>query len=146
MKSIKTIFFSLAAFVLLISLDQFSKYIIRQRGGFYICNPNIAFGIEIRPILFWIFWGIIIMVVFWRLKKEASCGNEWAGTLHITALLLILAGALSNMIDRIALGCVTDFIDLKTYLPVDMAWPVFNLADMFIVIGAVLSLVKMKKI
>jgi len=45
------------------------------------------------------------------------------------ALGLILGGSLGNLIDRLLLGYVTDFIDLRV-------WPVFNLADASIVIGA----------
>jgi signal peptidase II len=42
-----------------------------------------------------------------------------------------MGGAVSNIIDRILSGCVIDFIDLRL-------WPVFNLADTFIVIGAII--------
>jgi signal peptidase II len=44
------------------------------------------------------------------------------------ALGLVIGGSVSNLIDRVRLGHVTDFLDL-TY------WPAFNLADSFIVIG-----------
>jgi len=44
------------------------------------------------------------------------------------ALGLVLGGSLSNLIDRVRLGRVTDFLDLE-------AWPAFNLADSFIVVG-----------
>jgi signal peptidase II len=44
------------------------------------------------------------------------------------ALGLVLGGSISNLIDRVRLGHVTDFLDL-------VAWPAFNLADTFIVVG-----------
>jgi signal peptidase II len=44
------------------------------------------------------------------------------------ALGLLIGGSTSNLIDRIRLGHVTDFLDLRW-------WPAFNLADSFIVIG-----------
>ena len=47
------------------------------------------------------------------------------------ALGLVIGGSLSNLIDRIRLGHVTDFLDFKY-------WPAFNLADSFIVIGVVM--------
>lgn len=50
------------------------------------------------------------------------------------ALGLILGGALGNLIDRIRLGYVIDFIDLRW-------WPVFNLADSAIVLGVCLLLI-----
>ena len=44
------------------------------------------------------------------------------------ALGLVLGGSIANLIDRVRLGHVTDFLDL-------VAWPAFNLADTFIVVG-----------
>jgi signal peptidase II len=49
------------------------------------------------------------------------------------ALGLLVGGSLSNLIDRIRLGHVTDFLDLRF-------WPAFNLADTFIVIGVAILL------
>lgn len=47
------------------------------------------------------------------------------------SLSLILAGALGNLIDRVRLGAVIDFIDFKI-------WPVFNIADSSITIGTII--------
>jgi signal peptidase II len=44
------------------------------------------------------------------------------------ALGLVVGGSIANLIDRVRLGHVTDFLDL-------VAWPAFNLADTFIVFG-----------
>lgn len=131
----------------LIIIDQLSKYLIRHFGGFYICNPNIAFGIKMPEILLWIFWLAIIIIVFALLvSKLKSCQTSDVPRLHnlsdircpSASLVLILSGAVSNVIDRLYFGCIIDFIDLKI-------WPVFNLADGFIVIGAVLILIKILK-
>jgi signal peptidase II len=117
----------------LIFIDQFSKYIIRLRrladGGFYICNKNIAFGIQIPDFLFWLFWVAVAIVLVWNVYKKHFL-------LSPLSFLLILSGAISNIIDRIYLGCIVDFIDLKF-------WPVFNLADVFITIGAIMLISKM---
>jgi signal peptidase II len=48
---------------------------------------------------------------------------------------MIMGGALGNAIDRAVAGSVTDFIDLRW-------WPVFNVADSFIVVGAAVSAVR----
>jgi signal peptidase II len=49
------------------------------------------------------------------------------------ALGLVIGGSLSNLVDRVRLHHVTDFIDLKY-------WPAFNLADTFIVVGVTILL------
>jgi len=49
------------------------------------------------------------------------------------ALGLVIGGSLSNLVDRVRLGHVTDFLDLKW-------WPAFNLADSFIVVGVAILL------
>jgi signal peptidase II len=49
---------------------------------------------------------------------------------------MILGGAIGNALDRAVAGSVTDFIDLRW-------WPIFNLADSFIVVGAVTSALRL---
>jgi signal peptidase II len=49
------------------------------------------------------------------------------------ALGLVIGGSVSNLIDRVRLGHVTDFLDFKY-------WPAFNLADSFIVVGVAILL------
>ena len=49
------------------------------------------------------------------------------------ALGLVIGGSISNLADRVRLGYVTDFLDLRY-------WPAFNLADSFIVIGVAILL------
>jgi len=111
---------------LLVLIDQISKYIIRRTGGFYICNKNIAFGIAIPNFLFWVFWIVIIFYLSFLIYRKYQAPEA-------KFYVLILAGAFGNIIDRLRLGCITDFIDLKF-------WPVFNLADSFITIGVLLLL------
>ncbi len=118
-------------FASLIIIDQFSKYLIRHFGGFYICNKNIAWGIEIPGMLFWGFWITIIAILLLAIWKRRFMPG-------ILCLMLILSGAISNIIDRLCCGCVTDFISLGF-------WPVFNLADSFIVLGGILLLAKYLK-
>jgi signal peptidase II len=49
------------------------------------------------------------------------------------ALGLLIGGSVSNLIDRVRLGHVTDFLDVGS-------WPAFNLADSFIVVGVAILL------
>lgn len=56
--------------------------------------------------------------------------------LGVIAGLLILGGGIGNMIDRIRLGYVVDMFDLQLF-----SYPIFNLADCFVVVGAILGAV-----
>lgn len=108
----------------LIAIDQLSKYTVRAGGASYICNSGIAFGLPLPAFLFWTFWSAAIALLFVVLyRKNLAYGPFFA--------ILILAGALSNILDRAQFGCVTDFIDIKF-------WPIFNLADIYITIGVIL--------
>lgn len=74
--------------------------------------------------------GIISFLVIW-LKKEPS-------PLVRVALGFIIGGAIGNLIDRIRLGAVFDFLDFHI---ADAHWPAFNVADSFICIGAIIIIV-----
>ncbi len=54
---------------------------------------------------------------------------------YVVAFSLILGGAIGNLIDRIMIGYVIDFVDFRV-------WPVFNVADSAITIGAALILIR----
>jgi len=140
---------------LLILIDQLSKYIIRTSGGFYICNKGIAFGLNFFWIAFILLLIIILFVIHQITKSKFPISNKipkpkclirnlsirhfirnWKLEIGnrlwiILPVSLIVTGGVSNLIDRLHYGCVTDFIDLKI-------WPVFNLADIYITIGAII--------
>ncbi len=124
----KTYFF---LFILLIAIDQGSKYIIRHQGGFYICNQGIAFGISGIFLYFLLLIGVAFL--FWQRNKIREVFLD----LPMLFVIIIASGA-SNLIDRIIFGCVIDFIDMKI-------WPIFNLADVFIFISAIILLLKILK-
>ena len=67
----------------------------------------------------------IVVIIIYFLKTTIS-----EGVLMTTASALIVAGAVGNLVDRIIFQSVRDFIDL-------CIWPIFNVADMLICIGAV---------
>jgi signal peptidase II len=117
---------------LILAGDQLSKMLIRLRGGFYICNPSIALGLKIPEALFWIFWLGIIILISYLIYRECIIQN----TLY---LILIFAGALSNLIDRLWHGCIVDFIQLGF-------GPIFNLADFFITLGAIMLMITYLKV
>jgi len=119
----------------LIFSDQLVKYFIRLRGGFYVCNPNLAWGASLPPYLFLILWiGIIVgLLYFFQTSK-----NKWA-------FILIFSGAFSNLLDRLIHGCVIDFIDLGFFFTSLKGWPIFNLADSLIVLGLIIIILKKNK-
>lgn len=127
-----------------IFIDQISKYLVviymdlyesvsvipHVFNFTYIRNTGAAFGslTESR----WVFMiastvMIIAILVFMFVKKPKSKLLLWA-------LTLIASGGIGNMIDRIRLGYVIDFIDFCAF-PKLWMWT-FNVADSFVVIGA----------
>lgn len=121
-------------------IDQLSKMLIishlyrgesvAEFGIFRIThtvNTGGAFGLFANQSLFLIlasFVGIGILIVLYR-------NQPFSGPLLRFSLGLQLGGALGNLVDRIRVGYVVDFIQLGF-------WPVFNLADSSIVVGIII--------
>lgn len=96
----------------------------------YVQNTGAAFGIlENTTLILGILSATVAAVLAFFLLTQHRSLNRLAQI----ALNLILAGALGNMIDRFRLGYVIDFIHF--YLP-NFNFPVFNVADSCVVIGA----------
>lgn len=98
-------------------------------------NQGAAFGFlaESSGWQRWLFVGLAVVIslgVFFWLKSLTSKDK-----LESFALVCILGGALGNLIDRVRLGVVIDFIDVYVK---DWHWYTFNLADSAICVGAVL--------
>jgi signal peptidase II len=117
------------AFSIIIA-DQITKYFIRSSGGFYICNKGMAFGLTVPLLFFYFLWASIIFLLLFKLIAIKNIFQKYA-------IIFILAGAFSNLLDRLYFGCVIDFINLKI-------WPVFNLADISICLGAFFLIIKYK--
>jgi signal peptidase II len=129
---------SLAAVALAaLGADQLTKSIVTNRldlndqvhvvGPFsihHVTNSGIAFG------LFASATSIVILLtglaVAWMLYFFARSGSRHP--VLPVALGLVIGGSVSNLLDRVRLGHVTDFLDFRY-------WPAFNLADTFIVVG-----------
>lgn len=118
----------------------------------YIENPGIAFGINIpaMKIFFSLFSVVASIGIFLYLKKNIIKLPKW----ERIALVMIMGGAIGNLIDRcfygvlfgqesLFYGHVVDFLDFgyKTNW-----WPIFNVADSAVSVGVtILVLVLMKK-
>lgn len=119
----KLLFFSITIFLILI--DQFFKYKIRFFGGFYLCNKGISFGINVPNMLFWLILAIFLFSLLFFIYK-----NTFSSFIFNIGLVFFISGSLSNLLDRLVLGCVLDYISVFNKI-----FPVFNIADINISIG-----------
>lgn len=92
----------------------------------YVLNAGAAFGIFERQQWLFLFTAALFFLVFLFLYPRLARGSE---LIHYGSVAFA-AGALSNMADRIRLAHVIDFIDFRV-------WPVFNIADIAIVVGTI---------
>lgn len=121
-------------------LDQYSKYLIMakmSRGQSipvienifhitYIHNPGAAFGLLANKTSFFVAVSLLVIagaVIFYRKTRQDM------GRIMPVALGLVVGGSLGNLVDRVRFGEVVDFFDFRV-------WPVFNVADSAIVVGA----------
>ena len=138
--------------VLLVLLDFLSKKIVFNFIGFnklvpimpfiditHIHNYGISFGLFAGVLSFWfiILSGVVmtILLLFW-MSKISNELEKWG-------ILLIIAGAISNIGDRLINNYVLDFIFLhykKHY------WPAFNFADIYISVGVLIIIIESYKI
>jgi len=126
----------LLASLILVLADQLTKLLATKSLGSgsipvigdilrltYVKNTGAVFGIlqNTNSILIWISFIVIGFILFYldKLSKQ-----------ELVFAALVLSGAIGNLIDRIRLGYVIDFIDLGF-------WPVFNIADSLITIGVI---------
>ena len=140
-------FMVLAITAALVSLDQLTKWlaVVGLKGagtldvipgvlGFtYVENGGAAFGIlQGQRWLFLIFTGVVMAAILLLLLF----GKFRSYQMFNISATLIVAGGLGNFIDRLIHGYVVDFIQVQFF-----EFPVFNVADCFVVIGSLLLLV-----
>lgn len=94
-------------------------------------NTGIAFGLFKGQGVVFIIIAIIAIFLFGYNIFYYKSNNEDLDRLYIVAFSLLLGGAIGNLVDRIYYGYVIDFIDLRM-------WPVFNIADSAITVGALI--------
>ena len=94
-------------------------------------NTGSAFGLFKDWTQFFIISSVIVIALIFFYVWRCRCKDIFL----ISALGLILGGAIGNLIDRILFGCVIDFLDFRV-------WPVFNIADSSITIGAMMLALK----
>ena len=91
----------------------------------YVENTGAAFGIGVHRNGFFIALSGVLLCVLLYLARAWSRKSLWLQA----GVLLVAGGALGNLYDRIVYGCVVDFLDFRV-------WPVFNVADSCVTVGA----------
>jgi signal peptidase II len=126
-----------AVVVAAIAADQLTKLIVASQltldEGLHVIGPFSIHHVQNSGIAFGLFASatplvtlLTALAVGWMLLFFARSGSRHP--VLPVALGLLIGGSTSTLIDRIRLGHVTDFLDLRY-------WPAFNLADSFIVVG-----------
>lgn len=156
--------------LVVVILDQLTKFLVVSSmvlhesipilGDFlrltYIRNPGGAFGLRWGHVaVYYVAAGLVIVWIVWHIWRDGHTRR-----LSMWALALILSGAVGNLIDRIMLGEVVDFIDCEF---IDLAvpafnigilnhpglemdrWPTFNIADSAVTVGVVALLISLFK-
>lgn len=130
--------------LVVIVLDQYTKALVRQNLPLntswmpipwldpfvtltHVRNTGAAFGLfpSLGGVFRLVSLVVVVAIIFFFRQLAAT---SW---LLRIALGLQLGGAAGNLIDRLTLGYVTDFVDVRV-------WPIFNVADSAIVVGTAL--------
>lgn len=142
---IKIIILSIILFI----VDQISKILIVKlidinhsveviKNFFYLTythNTGAAFSILTGRRIFLILIAVAILIILFNHIRK----NKVKEKIEILSFSLIIGGSLGNLLDRIVRGYVIDFVDIKIF---GYNFPVFNIADTFIVIGVFLLLIE----
>ncbi|MCX5688048.1 MAG: signal peptidase II [Candidatus Omnitrophica bacterium] len=144
---------SILSIFLILSIDQVTKVVISSKLYLgqsipiiknvlhitFVKNTGAAFGIFKNNVYFFIAISIIAAVIIgFILIKTIRNGEFLDSFIRNFGLILIMSGALGNLIDRVRLMYVIDFIDFRI-------WPVFNIADSSITVGTALLILSFTK-
>ena len=135
--------------IILLCIDQISKLLVVNlltktnsiaiiKNFFYLTyinNDGAAFSILVGKRVLLILIAVLVIVMLIRYIKKNNIQNK----LELVSISLIIGGSLGNLIDRVVRGYVIDFLDFKIF---NYNFPIFNLADTFIVIGVFILLLK----
>lgn len=98
----------------------------------YVRNPGGAFGVLPRSTWLFIISSFVLFcgvsLAIWMAGRNRYARLLFSGRLSSIGLGAVVGGALGNLVDRLRFGAVVDFLDFRM-------WPVFNLADVGIVLG-----------
>ena len=129
--------------ILFLCADQWLKWLVQTRMTpgetipllpflyvTYVRNTGAAFGLlrGAGPLLILVSVAVILVLASSLRRDASSAATDGPSRCQRYGMMLILGGAAGNLMDRVRLGYVVDFVDLRV-------WPVFNLADSAITVG-----------
>ena len=107
------------------------RYAANHDTAFSLSRGRVPESIK-RPILLILGTvSLVALAAFWRRRRHAPYREQ-------AAYVMMMAGAVGNVTDRVARGYVVDFIHLHN-------WPVFNVADVLLVAGSLLMMFSLPK-
>lgn len=144
-KKMKSLSLDVLLIAFLVIVDQFTKHLavlhLKDKRAFkmidgvlelnYLENKGAAFGMLQNQRVFFVFVAMIVLSVIGYILYKTPNAKKY-NIMHIL-LSLIAAGAMGNMIDRIRLDYVVDFIYI-----VLINFPIFNVADMYVSFATVI--------
>lgn len=143
-KPIKSYITAILGCAILIVFDQFTKYLasahLKDQPPFiiikkvfqlqYLENRGAAFGILQNQKVFFIISGILILAIMGYGFIKIPKTKHYIGMRF--CIILIVSGAIGNMIDRISQNYVVDFFYFEL-----IDFPIFNMADIYVVIASI---------
>ena len=148
-KKIKLLVFDLLFLSFLVFADQFTKYIavlkLKNQPAFsiidgvlefnYLENRGAAFGMLQNQKIFFVFVALIFLGVIAYVLIKVPYEKKYR---RLNVLLILIAGgAIGNLIDRLRLDYVVDFIYI-----VLINFPIFNVADIYVTLSTVLLVIQ----
>lgn len=125
--------------VVVLAADQLSKAWIRQNLAVgeslppdaplrltHVANAGGVFGVMANPVFLALLNAAVLIILLLFYRRLSSLALR-------ASLGLVLGGGLGNLVDRLRMGYVTDFLDVRV-------WPIFNVADASVVVGSVIIL------
>ncbi len=148
MKKIKLFVFDILFLALLVFIDQYTKYLaviyLKDKSAYniingvlelnYLENKGAAFGMLQNQKLFFVFVAIIFVVVIGYVLFKTPLDKKY-NKLHVL-LVMISAGAIGNLIDRLRFDYVVDFIFVSL-----INFPIFNFADICVTVSTFLLII-----
>ena len=149
----RKVFWYSALIVIGVALDRITKVwslahcaahpvVINQYVSFFVAyNRGMAWSLASSENSY-IFTVVTIFVLCVTILLALFAYHNYQGNKNIVGECMVIAGSVGNLYDRITVGGVIDFIECSY---ADWYWPVFNVADISIVIGVMLMISLFKK-